>query len=174
MLEKPAVKNGLLLAAVWIVIYAAMYFINPELLFNTGISLAISLLIPIYFIRKAILEEREINEGMLSLGEGFVAGILVYFIGALLYFAVQGVHMFNDAKFKADGERISMEMAEKGMQKVFQYTNIPEEEQEKAIAELKANPPTISPAQMVIGFLVSLIFPGAIIAIIAAAALKKG
>ncbi len=62
----------------------------------------------------------------------------------------------------------------KTMQKVFQYTNIPEEEQEKAIAELKVNPPTISPFQMVIGFLISLIFPGAIIAIIAAAALKKG
>ncbi len=64
------------------------------------------LLIPIYFIRKAIFREREKStEGVLSLGEGFVAGILVYFIGALLYFAVQGIHMFNDEKFKADGEK---------------------------------------------------------------------
>ena len=172
-MKDPIVKNGLLLAATWIGLYLIIYLIKPSLLFSFGVSTAISLLVPIFFMRKGVLEKREENEGMISFGEAFVPGIAIFFIGSLLYFGVQAVHIAKDTNFRELGEKISYDVGKSAMTKTFNLLNIPEEDRAEAYAEFDKNPPKLSPIQILLGLLVSLVFPGSIIALIVAAVLKR-
>lgn len=179
MLQKPAVKNGLLLVVAWAAIYLIVFMINPALHFTSYLVSGILFVIPIFFIVRAIKEEREINEGMISLGEGFVVGFLTFVIGSAFTNGIQAVHISVDQKFKTIGEQQilnasieGMETAQKFIQR-FRPDDFSDEEKEKALEEIRKNPPKITSSQFLLAFLISLFF-GALIAIIAAAVLKKG
>lgn len=172
MKNSTIIKNGLFLGALWIAVYLITYLINPEIVWNTAFGTIISIVIPIIFIRIAMKEEREKNEGMLSFGEAFVVGMGVFFIGSLMYSIVNSVHLSIDTEFREQGEQIAIDTAKNMSKSIFDLAGMSEEDQQKALAEIDENPPKITTTQMFIGFLGSLFF-GAIISLIAAAVLKK-
>jgi hypothetical protein len=172
-MKKSILNNALLLGGVSALIFLIIYFIKPELNFNLGIGFITSLLIPIYFIRKGILEEREENEGNITFGEGLAVAFPIYLIGSLLINLATFSVLQVDTEYKNMGEKISLDMSIKALEKTFDFMKVPEEEQVKAFEEIKLNPPKITLSTLMIGFLGSLIFPGLILCLIMAGVLKR-
>lgn len=172
-MKKSIWENALYLGGSLIAIYLLLYFINPELIFNTGISFAMSIIVPIIFIARAIKAERSVNEGTITFGEAFAVAFPVFAIGFGLFFLMNVLHLNLDPDFKAIGERVSMESAMAMVEKMSGFMDTNEEAFDKAKSDLLANPPKITNGLMFFGFIINLVFPGAILALIQAAVMKK-
>lgn len=172
-------KNGLLLGATMSVIYLIVYLIKPELNFGWLFSISLSILPPIFFIRKAILEQRQEYEGSITFGEAMTAGFPTFIIGSLIFTLVTVSIFTIDSSYKDLGNKIALDMQKEAMEKTFEIAakfnaNIPEEEKQKAFTDLENNPQDVASISLnFLGFLTSLIFPGAIISLISAAILKR-
>lgn len=82
-MENPAIKNGLILGATWIIYNLALYLVNPLTL--GGFWQPHLVIIPaIYFMWKSAQDEKTNNNGYISFGEGFKASFLTIIVGALL------------------------------------------------------------------------------------------
>ena len=172
-MNKSAIKNGLIYGGVASIIFLALYLIVPELTFNIGMSLLISLVVPILFMRSGIIGHREENEGQITFGEGLMTGMVVFFIGSLLFNLTNAVVIAVDSNYKELGETILYDKSIEAMEMTANMFNMPEDAKQAALDQLNNKPPEITMVSFFIGFLFSLILPGVLLALVMAAILKR-
>jgi len=172
----PKIKNGLLYAASSILIHILFYLIKPELNANIGIGLIISFLLPIFFIRKGILEDRTLNEGLISFGEAFVTGAAVLFIGIVISTVIIGLFInFMPGDYKEFLTEATLTASQNFSNSLLGMFGMSAEQ--IAEANEQSNSMNIDPfsaPMMGLGILSNLFFPGSVIVLITAAILKKG
>lgn len=172
-MKKAIWQNALFFAGAMLLIYFTFYFINPRLNFHVGISFAMSIILPIIFLGRAIKQEREENEGVITFGEAFAVSFPVFAIGFAIFSLFNILHLNLDPDFKALGELVSLESAQAMIEKVSGFIETDEEAMARAMEELENDPPKITNGLMFFGFIINLIFPGAILALIQSAIMKK-
>lgn len=159
------VKNGLLASGVAIVLGLIVYLIDPKGFLTWGSWLTMVPLV--YFMVQASKETKEANGGYGSLREVFTPAWLTYFLYAIASTLFTYVMLnFIDPGLLDLAREASIEAMEKlsGM--------MGEEATQAAIEELeKSNPYSLS--KLSIGLLFSLVFPGAVIALIIGLIIKK-
>jgi len=177
---KTALKYGIILGVVSILSTLAMYLINPELLFNMKIGLAVGLIFTIAILVLALKEERKINEGILSFGDGLKTTFVAYAIGSL-FSALFMYTLMNhiDPSLIDRGVEYGQDIAEATLNYTADMFDMPESEKDKALEEIRS-PEAV--AQMrsnfgfssnMINFLIILIFPGFLYWLIIPAIMKK-
>ena len=167
-MENPAIKNGVFMGVASILFTMILYFIEPSMMFG-GFAYA-GLLIPIYFMWKAATEERAINGGFMSFGEGFKAAFLVAVIGGLItqLFTYVLMNYIDPSLIDVLAEQ-TVEAAEK-MLAMFGDNEEAADAMREAMEEQDFTP-TIG--NTLLSYLGSLVFPSAVIALIIAAITKK-
>ena len=167
-MENPAIKNGVFMGVASILFTMILYFIDSSMIF--GWAAWIGMLIPVYFMWKATTEEKGINGGFLSFGEGFKAAFLAAVIGGLITQLFSYVLMnFIDPSLVDVLREQSVEAAEK-MIAMFGDNEEAAEAMREAMEEQDFTPTL---GKTLLGYLGSLVFPTAIIALIIAAITKK-
>lgn len=144
-----------------------LYFIDPKFMLSWG-SYA-GFLITLYFMIKALSNTRKDSQGMLTLGEGFRAGWLTYVLGSVIssvfmYIMVNHV----DPSLIDTLKTIQIEAIEK----VGTLFKLPEDQLQEQISVIEDTNP-FGLAQVALALPFSFLFPGALIAIIIAAIMKK-
>jgi|GEM_PF-2210438 len=81
-MDNVAIKNGLILGVIWIIYNLLLYLVNPTML--GGWQVHLIFLAAVFLMWKSAVGERQINEGILSFGEGFKASLLTILIGLLI------------------------------------------------------------------------------------------
>ncbi len=82
---KTAIKYGLILAAITILITSLKYFFaRSTLITPSGLDFIFSLILPFVLMYLALRAIKRTNDGFLSVGEGLMNSMLVYAIGTLL------------------------------------------------------------------------------------------
>ncbi|MFN8320530.1 MAG: DUF4199 domain-containing protein [Saprospiraceae bacterium] len=159
------VKNGLLASVSAIVLGLIVYLISPKGFLTWGSWLTMVPLV--YFMVQAAKETRETIGGFATLREVFTPAWITYLFYAIASTLFTYVMLnFIDTGLLDLARQASIEAIEKlsGM--------MGEEATQAAIEELeKSNPYSIS--KLAIGVLFSLVFPGALIALIIGLVLKK-
>ncbi|MDF1695583.1 MAG: DUF4199 domain-containing protein [Saprospiraceae bacterium] len=167
MLNNTGVKNGLFLGLASTVYSHVSYMINPKMLL-TGVAY-LAFIITIYFMYRAAAQERKLNEGILSFGEALKVTFLTYTIGGLIG-AIYIYLMFNviDPSLNDVMREVSVEQAEsvaKFLGAEDQLDSLPDEMEKQNIQ--------MSFSMVFLNYLVSLIFPGFIFALVISAITKK-
>jgi hypothetical protein len=167
MLKNTGVKNGIILGIVSIIFSHVCYMINPKWLL-TGIAYA-SFIILIYFMYRSAIEERTKNEGLLSFGEALKSTFLTYVIGTL-FGSIYIYLMFNviDPSLGEVLREVQMEQAE------FFANLLGAEDQIDGLPEVIEQQNIQFNFYMVLmQYLVGLIFPGFVLALVISAITKK-
>ena len=167
MFKNSGVKNGIILGVASIIFAHVCYMINPRWLL-TGIAY-LSILITIYFMYRSAIEERRQNEGFLSFGDALKSTFLTFVIGSL-FGAIYFYLMFNviDPSLNDVMREISLEQGEmvaKFLGAEEQLANLPDELENQNIQ--------MNFSLIFMQYLVSLIFPGFILALVISAVTKK-
>lgn len=81
-MENPAIKNGVILGVIWILFNLLLYLINPNLI--GGLYVNAIFLAAVFFMWKSANEEKALNDGFLSFGEGFKSSLLTILIGLFI------------------------------------------------------------------------------------------
>lgn len=167
MFKNIGVKYGIILGIVSIVYSHISYMINPKWLI-TGPAY-FGFLLYIYFMYKSAVEERANNEGLLSFGEGLKTTFLTYVIGSLLG-SIYVYLMFNFIDTSLDGvmREVQMDQGE------FFANLLGAEDQIEDISEvLEQQNIKMNFYTVFMQYLVGLIFPGFVIALVVSASTKK-
>ena len=167
MLKNTGVKNGLIFGVVSLIFSHVCYMINPKWLM-TGVAY-LSIIITIYFMYRSAVEERRNNEGLLSFGDALKSTFLTYIIGTLIS-AVYIYLMFNvfDTSLNEVLREISLEQGEmvaKFLGAEDQLDTLPDELDNQNIQ--------MNFSMIFMQYLVGLIFPGFILALVISAVTKK-
>ena len=167
MLKNTGVKNGLIFGVVSLIFSHVCYMINPKWLM-TGVAY-LSIIITIYFMYRSAVEERRNNEGLLSFGDALKSTFLTYIIGTLIG-AVYIYLMFNvfDTSLNEVLREISLEQGEmvaKFLGAEDQLDTLPDELDNQNIQ--------MNFSMIFMQYLVGLIFPGFILALVISAVTKK-
>jgi len=162
------IKNGLFMGVASVLFSMILYFVNPKMMFG-GVAY-LGMLIPLYFMWKAGTDEKHDNGGYLSFGQGLKVTFLSIVVGFLISNLYNYVLInFIDPSLVDVLRETSMEAAEKmagmfgGNEDAMEAMKDAMEEQEFA--------PTIG--STLLTYLVGLIFPGFIFALIISAIVKK-
>lgn len=159
------IKNGLLASGAAIVIGLVVYLASPKGVFTWGSWLT---LVPlIYFMVNAVKETRDGYGGYITLRQAFAPAWITYLIYAVISSIFTFVLMnYIDPDMITMAKEISIEAFEKmsGL--------LGEEAVQAAIEEIENKNP-FSFSQILINTAGSLVFPGALVALIIAAILKK-
>ena len=161
------VKYGLMMGVAAIIFSLMLYLANPSFLVTWG-SWA-GLVITIYFMIKSVNDTKRDNKGFLSLGEAFKAGWLAYVLGSF----ISSVFMYILVNF-FDPTLIDVirQTQIEAMQKVGETLNFPPEQLKEQISMIEDTNP-FGLAQIALSIPISFLFPGAVIAIIIAAIVRK-
>ena len=167
MLKNPGVKNGIFAGITILVFSHVCYMINKTQII-TGLAY-ISYLIPLYFMYRGAQEEKYKNEGILSFGEALKVSFLIFVI-CFFFYHVYTYLIFNviDPSMIDVMKEVSINQAEMigeffGIQD--QLEDLPEAIEEQVFAmDFKI---------IFMNYLVSLIFPGFIYALIMASVTKR-
>ncbi len=166
-MENHFVKNGLIMGVASIVLSLALYLINPKFMLGMGAWLGYAVVI--YFMYKTIAEVRADNNEIISLGSGFKASWLSYIIGTIISTIFSFILMNYIDTGLLD---LMRETQIEAIEKMADMFNLPEDVREEQIAAIEsANPFGLGTLAMMIPM--SFIFPGALIAVIMAAIMKK-
>jgi len=167
-MENPAIKNGLFMGVASILFTMVLYFVDSSMMFG-GVAW-VGLLIPIYFMWKSATEERANNGGYLTFGEGLKAAFLAAVIGGLIAQLFTYILMnYIDPSLVDVLRETSIASAEK-MVGMFGDNEEAIEAMREAMDEQDFTPTIISTLTT---YLISLIFPTFVIALIIAAITKK-
>lgn len=144
-----------------------LYLSNPAFLLTWG-SWA-GLIITIYFMIKSVNDTKKDNKGFLSLGDSFKAGWLAYVLGSF----ISSVFMYILVNF-VDPSLIEIIRSTQieALQKVGETFNLSTEQLQEQISVIEETNP-FGLAQIALSVPISFLFPGAVIAIIIAAILRK-
>jgi len=169
-MKNHGISNGLIAGLVGIVLYLGYYFINPDLLFNFWLGFIVGLAVWIYFMRKAGMDTKADNGGFLTFKEGLKPTFLTFVVGSLLTVLFSYV-LFNmiDPSLNDLMKEKSLEMAEK-MSSMFGAS---EEAVEAMREQMEEQDMSMSIGRLVQQYLIGLIFPGFILALIISAVIKK-
>lgn len=164
--------NGLLAGAVSIVVYLVFYFINPSLNFNYTLSIIISTIIYLFFLIRAGFQQRKNLGGFLGFGEVFVPSIAIYALASFI-----GV-IFTFIMIILNPELIELvkESANQMMESTLGITGMSEEQIALAIEEANESQDPdqyTSLGTTLTGWLITIIFPGLLYALIASLITKK-
>lgn len=169
------VKYGLFFFAVSSGITLLEYLVNPELIFSPTWSTVLSFLLPIVFIVLSIRADRADEPGY-SMAEGIKAGMITFAIGTLL----SSVFMYILANIvdPSLGERaieFAKEIATRTAEAMSGLMGADDADKARMLEEMEKQeiPNPFSLMQLGLGWVISLIFPGLIISLIAAAIMKK-
>ncbi len=169
---KNILLNGLLAGAVLIVVYLVFYFIDPSLNFDLTLGIIYPPIIYLFFLIRAGFQQRKSLGGFLGFGEAFVRSIAIYAIASFI-----GV-IFTIIMIKLNPELVELmkESSNQVAESMLSMTGQSKEQIALAIEEAKesqdSNKFTSLSAQL-IGWLVNIIFPGFIFALIASLVTKK-
>ncbi len=167
-MENPAIKNGLFMGVASILFTMVLYFVDSSMMFG-GVAY-LGFLIPIYFMWKSATEERANNGGFMTFGEGLKAAFLAAVIGGLIAQLFSYILMnYIDPTLIDTLRETSIASAEK-MISMFGDNEEAAEAMREAMEEQDFTPTLISTLTT---YLVSLIFPTFVIALIIAAITKK-
>lgn len=167
MFNKPGVKNGLLTGVTILIFSHVCYMFNRSMII-TGLAY-VTYLIPIFFMFRAAKEEKKLNEGLLSFGEALKVTFLTFVIGFFFY-ALYTYIMFNvvDPSLMDLTKEISINQAEM----VGEYFGI-EDQLENLPEEIDKQDLKMNFNMVLMNYLVALIFPGFIYALIVSSITKK-
>ena len=167
MLSNPGVKNGILMGVASIAYSLICYFINPKMMLNGWAFLGY--IIIIFFMYRGPVEARKNGNGILKFGEALKISFLVYVLGTLIS-SIFVFLMFNyiDTSLNEVLREIQIEQTE------FMVKLMGGEDQLDLIQDqIEQQDMQMTPSVMVLGYLVNLIFPGFVMALIIAAITKK-
>jgi hypothetical protein len=167
MFKNSGVKNGLLLGVVSIIFSHISYMINPKWLI-TGIAY-FGFIIVIYFMYRSAAQERKANEGLLSFGEALKSTFLTYVIGTLIS-AVYLYLMFNVIDLSLNDVMREVQIDQGEMVAKFLGA---EDQMENLADELDKQNLQMDLMMVINQYLIGLIFPGFILALVIAAITKK-
>jgi hypothetical protein len=164
--------NSLLAGAASIVVFLVFHFINPSLNFDFILGILISLVIYLFFLIRAGFQKRKNLGGFLGFGEVFVSSIAIYAIASFI--AV----IFSFIMLKLNPELVELvkESSNSMNESMLSMSGMSEEQIALAIEEANE---TIDPNQFtslstyITGWLVTIIFPGLLYALIASLITKK-
>ena len=161
------VSNGILFAIAAIGIATILYFIDKKLFLNPSLRFFASLIIPIFFMRKAVLEQRESQGGLIRFSEAIQPAFLCLIIGSAAFTLFQFFLMKIDFNLL----EIQREITVEAMKGISEFMELPEANLE-AFEEMTAEDlrPTIK--SLVLGIAKNFIF-GFAMAAITAAVLKR-
>jgi len=167
MFSNSGVKNGVFLGLAILVFSLGCYFYNPKTLINS-VALFVYVII-LFFMYRSTSEEKRINEGYLSFGEALKVTFLTYTIGTLIHTIFTYV-MFNfiDPSLNELMREVSIESAE-----FFAELIGNEAEMEQVYDQLEKQDITMSFSVVFFNYLIGLIIPGFIFALIISAITKK-
>ena len=167
-MENPAIKNGVFMGVTYMLFIMILYFINPS--YAIGPVSWIGFLITIYFTFKAGKEERAINGGYLTFGEGlkatFLTIIVGYLIGSIFLYVLTA---FIDPGLEETARQMALDMSNW----IIDVGNVPEEQAEEMIDRIEAEDYSASLSTTLLGYLFNLIIPGFILSLIISAIVKK-
>lgn len=168
-MKNPVFRYGVILGGVMSLLLLGCYFFKMELCFKVIPQMIIYILVPIIFMRQAIIEKRTDSDGVLSFGEAFGAGIGVYTIGTFIVTAV-GVTIFNlDPVYGETGYNVALAQLDGIANSVGGLMNVDKSDIQE---QLKESVPAFTVWTILFDHLGNII-SGAIIALITAAFLKK-
>lgn len=167
-MENNGIKNGLFMGVASVLFSMILYFINPKMMFG-GVAY-LGFLIPLYFMWKAGTDERQSNGGYLSFGGALKVTFLSIVVGFLIsnLFSYVLINFIDPSLIEVIRET-SMETAEK-MAGMFGGNEDVMEEMKDAMEEQDFSPTLGS---TLLTYLVGLIFPGFVFALIISAIVKK-
>ncbi|HMS97283.1 MAG TPA: DUF4199 domain-containing protein [Saprospiraceae bacterium] len=159
------IKNGLMAAGAAIILGLVVYLIDPKGFLSWGSWLT---LIPIlYFMVSAVKETRNENGGFISLRQAFTPAWITYLFYAVLSSLFSYILMnFIDPDLIVMAKEVSIEAIEK-------MSGILGEDGVQAAIEKIENENPFGIQQTLMGIAITLVFPGALIALIIAAIMKK-
>lgn len=164
------VQNGLFAGLVGVVLYLLYWFINPDLLFNMTLGLIVGLGVYAYFMWRAGSATKEDNSGYLTFKQALKPTFLTFVVGSLIAVIFTYVlYNFIDPTLNDMLQEKSIEMAEKAA-KMF---GADDEALEQIREQVEAKGVSMSIGQIIQQYLVGLIFPGFILALIVSAIVKK-
>lgn len=162
----PAVKNGILMGVASIVVTMLLYFVDKRSMISYGSW--IGYVIIAYFMYAAAAGTKSANGGNLTFGEGLVSSMTALAIGMLIS-SIFAYLLYNviDPSLLDTMKEIQVEMIDK------MAGFMGEDAAEQAKDAMEDNPPSFGIGTVAIGYVVSLIFPGLVIALIVSAVTKK-
>lgn len=164
-MENVAVRNGVYMGITLVILNFILYFISIDALLMAG---WIGFIVYIVFMVMAVREERSAQGGLMSFGEGFKSAFLTFAIGSLISVVFSYLlYNFIDPSIVDEIKDITAEQMEKVGEMMGGGSDF-EDQLEKAVDEINYTLPT-----MLMGYLFSLIFPGAIIAAILGLIFRK-
>lgn len=169
---KNILVNSVLAAAVSIVVFLILYFIDPSLNFNYALSLPIGLVIYLFFMIRAGFQKRKKSGDFIGFGEVFVSSIAIYSIAsfiALIFFFI----MIN---FDPELMELMKESSNRINESMFKMIGMSDEQIALAIEEAneKMDSNQVSTTStMLVGWLSGIIFPGLLYALITSLIVKK-
>ena len=166
-LENNGVKNGLVLAAVAVIISIIIYFIDKSLFLSPAIRFFASILLPVFFMRKAVLEERAELNGYIKFSEAIQPAYLTLIIGVIGFSIFQYIIMTMDFELL----EIQREIAVDSIKKLSGFAGLTEENIAQ-FEDIKAEDLKPDLKALLLGLAKNFIL-GFILAAITAAVLKR-
>lgn len=161
------VRFGLMIGVASILLNILLYVYDPILLLGAGSW--IGLIICIYFMVKSVSVTRSENGGFLSLSESFKSSWLAYVLGSF----ISSIFMFILVNYIDPSLIESIRDAQiDALKQTSQLFNYSENQLEELISAIKDTNPS-GLAQIAVTIPVSFLFPGAILAIVIAAIMKR-
>ena len=167
MFANSGIKNGVFLGVGSILFSLICYMINPKWMLN-GVAF-LGFLIIIFFMYRSGVEERKKNEGYLSFGEALKVTFLTYIVGTLLS-SIYMYLMFNviDPSLHDVMREVSMDNAE-----FFAKMLGGEDQLDQVQDQLENQNIEMSLSMVFLNYLVGLIFPGFVFALVISAITKR-
>lgn len=177
-----SIRYGLIAGVVLALINVVFFFIDPTWLFQAGINSIVGIVTYSFFMIKAIKDTRSSENGLISFGEAFLAGLITFLIASF----ISTISMFTIVKASPAVQQAELDYTLEttdsmvGMFDKFldedEVAKIKEEmesEKEKIIEDFEENGANSGKIGMVLlGWLFNL-FMGAILSLILAAIFKK-
>ncbi len=161
------VKYGLVMGVASIIFSMILYLSNPAFLMTWG-SWA-GMIITVYFMVKSVSDTKNDSGGFLTLSDSFKAAWLTFVLGSF----ISSVFLFVLVNF-VDPSLIEVirNTQIEALQKIGELVSISPDKLEEQISVIKDTNP-FGLAQIALSIPISFLFPGAVIAIIIAAILRK-
>jgi len=170
---KNGLKYGLMAGIVMALIFIIVNFINPALNFYISFSLIVSSVVYLIFMIIAGMKERYFLGGELKFGEAFIVSMIVYAISSLIF----SITTVLAVKFSPELLEVALEVSRESAESTMRMMGASEDqiieamEGQQGVNSEMSNPYEFSVAM--ISWLISLVFPGLLYAIISAAISKK-
>lgn len=164
--------NSLLAGAVSIVVFLVFHYINPSLNFVFILGTLISLVIYLFFLIRAGLQQRKNLGGFLGFGEVFVSSIAIYAIASFI------VTIFLYIMIKLNPELVELikESSNSMSESIYGIMGMSEEQIALTIEEANEmvdHNQIFSLSTLLMNWLVAIIIPGLLYALIASLITKK-